>query len=563
MGRTFSRSHGLTIFLRSCILQTLDVKRYRLGRDDYMLNGKNILVIGARTGGYGAAIARAAVQAGASVYGTTLTPEDPKEQSFFEELGAVLLDVPLRFDANRRTQVFESLAEIEGKLRDHGVPSLDGVVHTAAGGFPRHPSVMKAVGDILKGKQTFFDMATPVKRNVYYVNAGSFEDTIAGLSGLCHEQTHYLALTYRGALPYFIAHTKRYLERLAAQLAQRGKRTIVAALPEAWTQSSQFFTGIEIAVIYNYLKDLKDVTDASESVEPLFREMKEGLSRLDDLNQTLAGVEAFLAEEWESITLSDDPALLSDRVGELFHTMRWNGTFQTLRRAVEIISKLVREASGIIVVNELLGKGRYQPGEIRQVYYRDLAGMTRIEKADPPVRKVVEGTVRREWLHFDKEDIRKTLSMYGENFLFLDRVVMEVGEVRDGMIGFARYTVPTPDENPILKDHFVDIPLFGGHLQMEAVAQLGTFMVLKLLKDHRLVPILTGTEFPDLDTMAPPGEKLTMMGVIRMAAKRELRFEAFIENRYARSKGVIRGMVVNQRVIRKMLTSFNNADSPG
>lgn len=527
-----------------------------------MLNGKNFLVIGARAGGYGAAIARAAVEAGAAVYGTTLNPEDPREQSFFKDLGAVLLDVPLRYDVNRKNQVFEALAAIERRLRDYGVNSLDAVVHTAAGGFPRHPSVMKAVGDILKGKQTFSDMATPVKRNVYYVNGCSFEDTIVGLSGICHEDTQYLALTYRGALPYFISQTKRYLERLAARLARQGKRTIIAALPEAWTQSSQFFTGIEIAVVYNYLKDLQGLTGVSKNVEPYFREMNEALSKLEGLDKALAELETFLADEWQSITVSENSAILADRVGALFHTMRWNGTFQTLRRAVEIISNLVREASGTIVVEELLARRRYEPGDIRQLYYRDLAGLTPIAAAEPPARKPVQGAVSREWLDFDKEDIRKTLSMYGENFLFLDRVVMQAGEVHDGMIGFARYTVPTPEENPILKDHFVDIPLFGGHLQMEAVAQFGTFMVLKLLKDHRLVPILTGTEFPDLDTMAPPGETLTMMGVIRMAAKRELRLEAFIENRYARSKGVIRGMVVNQRVIRKMLTSFNNTDSP-
>ena len=100
------------------------------------------------------------------------------------------------------------------------------------------------------------------------------------------------------------------------------------------------------------------------------------------------------------------------------------------------------------------------------------------------------------------------------------------------------------------------MPLFGGHLQMEAVAQFGTFMIMKLLKDRRLVPILTGTEFPDLNTMAPPGETLTMVGVIGFTDKRDLWMEAFIENRFARSKGLIRGMVLNERVVRKMTSSF-------
>ncbi len=102
------------------------------------------------------------------------------------------------------------------------------------------------------------------------------------------------------------------------------------------------------------------------------------------------------------------------------------------------------------------------------------------------------------------------------------------------------------------------MPLFGGHLQMEAVAQFGTFLILQASKDKRLIPILTGTEFPDLNTMAPPGEKLTMMGIIRIPEKRTLSLEAFIENRFARSKGTIRGMVLNERLVKKMVASFNS-----
>jgi hypothetical protein len=96
---------------------------------------------------------------------------------------------------------------------------------------------------------------------------------------------------------------------------------------------------------------------------------------------------------------------------------------------------------------------------------------------------------------------------------------------------------------------------------MEAVAQFGTFLILKHLKDPRLVPILTGTEFPDLNTMAPPGEKLTMKGAIYIREKRNITLEAWIENRFARSRGLIRGMVLNKRLVRKMLSSFASDDS--
>ena len=201
-----------------------------------MLKGKNLLIIGAREGGYGAAIAKAAVAAGAHVFGTSLNPEDSREQAFFTQLDTKLIDVPLRYSFDQRCRVFDDLALIGGRLREMGVNRLDAVIHTVAGGFPRQPSVMKAVGDILKGKQTFFDMATAVKRNVYYVNSDSFADTVSGLTGLTHEDTQFMALTYRGDLPYFISHTKKHLEHLAVRLARQGKRTLIAALPEAWTQ---------------------------------------------------------------------------------------------------------------------------------------------------------------------------------------------------------------------------------------------------------------------------------------------------------------------------------------
>lgn len=525
-----------------------------------MLEHKNILVIGARAGGYGASIARAAHAAGARVFGTSLTPGDPREQDFFTEIGTTLIDVPLRFDSDHRDRVLDDLQRIGKWLNDNGVDKLDAVIHTVAGGFPRQPSVMKAVGDILKGKQTFFDMATAVKRNVYYVNAGSFDDTINGLSGLTHDGTQYVALTYRGNLPYFISPTKQYLEDLAARQARKGKRTLIAALPEAWTQSSQFFTGIEIAVLHNYMRELRGRTNVAPDVEPAFVAMERSLAELKGFEALLADIQEFIDREWSAISHDSDLGLLSRIVQDLFTGLRNKGTFPTLRRAVEIISDFVREASGVIVAKTFIGGNQYQAGDVRQAYYRDLLGGTSIGLAKSRERKVRRPSKGGKWICYEKDEIRKTLYMYGNNFLFLDRVVMEESGLRDGFVGFGRFTVPTPEENPILKDHFVGMPIFGGHLQMEAVAQFGTFVMLTLLKDKKLLPILTGTEFPDLNTMAPPGETLTIMGLIRIPERRNLTLEAFIENRYARSKGIIRGMILNERVVRKIMSSFSSGD---
>ncbi len=521
-----------------------------------MLNGKDILVIGARHGGYGASIASAAVEAGTRVFGTTLNPEDPREQEFFKDIGVRLVDVPLRYDGEHRDRVFEDLAGVEARLREHGVTRLGAVIHTVAGGFPRQPSAMKAVGDILRGKCTFADMATAVKRNVYYVNAGSFADTVEGLDNLTDGETHFVALTYRGDLPYFIADTKRYLERLAVRLARQGRRTLIAALPEAWTQSSQFFTGIEIAVLHSYLEDLMGRTPADDLLSKMFDRMEKALGEIEGLDDLLAELQGFFRDQWPSITPAADLGHVYSTVQNLYGPLRKQGTFGILRRAVEAVSEFIRDASGLILITEVIGRGGYEPGDVRQVRCRDLLGGGMIGIAEPRDDKPRAPARIRQWVTCEKDEIRQVLNMYGENFLFVDRVIMEAGRPYDGAMGFGSFTVPSADENPIMKDHFVGMPLFGGHLQMEAVAQFGTFMLLKALGDRKLFPILTGTEFPDLNTMAPPGEKLSMMGVIRLPEKRLITMEAFVENRYARSMGIIRGMILAERIVRKMMSSF-------
>lgn len=525
-----------------------------------MLEGKDVLVVGAREGGYGASIGRALVSSGARVFGTSLDPEDPRERAFFDQAGIRLLSTPLRFDSDRRGLVFSSLELISEELKSQGVDRLEAAIHTVAGGFPRQPSVMKAVGDILKGKHTFNDMATTVKRNVYYVNAGSFADLTDGLKNLVDERTQLVALTYRGDLPYFISETKAYLEKLAGRLARLGKRSLVAALPEAWTQSSQFFTGIELAVIYHYLTELRPIKSFIPEIQPLYNKMENDLGALEGFQPLLTRVDARLHTRWRSIVETSNVVQLNQFVSEFFGELRSDGSFSILRRAVEIISDFVREASGEILVNKFLGSGHYSPGDVRQVRYYDLSGYTDIGMAETRNVPVPQKILDRKWIVFEQPEIAKTLAMYGPNFLFLDRVVMEEGELREGMMGFARYTVPTPEMNPLMKEHFVNMPVFGGHLQMEAVAQFAAFMVLKLLKNPKMFPILTGTAFPDLNTMAPPGETLTMMGVINMPDKRDLILDAFIENRYARTYGTIKGMVLNERLVRKMLSSFNSGE---
>jgi len=217
------------------------------------------------------------------------------------------------------------------------------------------------VADVLKGKFSFTDLATAVKRNVYYVNAGSFEDTVEHLAGVTNDNTQYVGLTYRGDLPYFISPTKKYLEKIASRLATKGKRTLVAALPEAWTQSSQFFTGIELAILDNYKKYLSGKQCHSPDLAPAFSKMERSLAELDGFPALQESLQSFFQEKWVDIDDSTDSARLYNIVTELFDELRNKGTFPILRRAVEAISEFVRDASGIILIREFIEAGHYSP----------------------------------------------------------------------------------------------------------------------------------------------------------------------------------------------------------
>jgi 3-hydroxymyristoyl/3-hydroxydecanoyl-(acyl carrier protein) dehydratase len=523
-----------------------------------MLKNANVLIIGARSGGYGESIAQAAIQSGAQVFGTTLNPADEREKKYFSSIGIELIDIPLKFDVDNRNSSIESLRSICSWFRDRQIDQLHSVAHTVAGGFPRHPSVMKAVGDILRGVSDFSDLATSVKRNIFYVNAGSFDDTVKGLSDLTGDNTCFVALTYRGRLPYFISPTKAVLEGIAQRQARKDKNTLIAAFPEAWTQSSQFFTGIEMAVIKNYVDDLSNQTVREPYLLAPYKEMEDKLRNLTGFEDLLCDLRPFLTNKWDEVSSSTPERLLKE-IQELYSSLRKKGMFSVLRDSVIIISDYVRIASSALLVNEFLDKRKFRSGDVRQIYYHDLLGGTQIGLADKR-QEIKVKSKPKEWLTFDKDEIRKTLSMYGENFLFIDKVVMEAGEIFDGFTAMAKFTVPAPDQNPILKDHFIGMPIFGGHLQMEAVAQFAAFLILKGMKNKRMLPLLTGTEFPDINTLAPPGETLTILGTIRLQDKRKLTLEAVIENRYARSKGKISGMILSERILKKMVSSFFTGD---
>ncbi len=243
------------------------------------------------------------------------------------------------------------------------------------------------------------------------------------------------------------------------------------------------------------MKELRGSTNVSPDVEPAFVAMERSLAELKGFDAVLADVQEFIDREWSAINDESDLGHLSRIVQGLFTGLRNKGTFPTLRRAVEIVSDFVREGFRRDRHEEFLDGNKYQAGDVRQVFYRDLLGGTSIGLAKQREREIRRPSKGGKWICYEKDEIRQTLSMYGKNFLFLDRVVMEESGLRDGFVGFGRFTVPTPEENPILKDHFV------GNADLRRASSDGGGGAIRDIchaeapQRQETASILTGTEF--------------------------------------------------------------------
>ncbi len=116
-----------------------------------MLEHKNVLVIGARAGGYGPPLQlRQERRANVSAH---LSPGRSREQAFFADIRNHAHRCSLRFDSDHRDRVCEDFQRIGKWLNDNGVDKLDAVIHTVAGGFPRQPSVMRQLGTYSKANK--------------------------------------------------------------------------------------------------------------------------------------------------------------------------------------------------------------------------------------------------------------------------------------------------------------------------------------------------------------------------------------------------------------------------
>lgn len=117
---------------------------------------------------------------------------------------------------------------------------------------------------------------------------------------------------------------------------------------------------------------------------------------------------------------------------------------------------------------------------------------------------------------FDRNQLLRILP-YGEKFLFLDEGIVLDSENH----GRGTYIVPLPEDNEIIRCHFPDLPLFPGHLQMEAVAQLAAlvFLVKYGTSGKMTMPVLT-TSYGELNTIAQPGDVIGLYANVIVKGKK-------------------------------------------
>jgi 3-hydroxyacyl-[acyl-carrier-protein] dehydratase len=148
----------------------------------------------------------------------------------------------------------------------------------------------------------------------------------------------------------------------------------------------------------------------------------------------------------------------------------------------------------------------------------------------------------------DRRALRQILP-YGEDFLFIDRVVRLGSEEVE-----ATYRIP--ESAPFVEAHFVGLPLMPGVLIGEGLAQAGTVMVRYNLEDHATKDLLA-FQIDNARFLAPavPGDTLRFKVKLTKMRPRAARMEgeAFVgDRRVCKAELVL--AIVDRRLLKEELT---------
>ena len=259
------------------------------------------------------------------------------------------------------------------------------VAHTMAGGFPRARVYMPLMARVFRGvgekylpSSAFMesDLGRLWRESFHEVTALTFQRLVAATAPLrtAGRRVRYVAYGYHGCevllgdrftwqtyVPYLQGWAKAELERFSADAWSAGVRCTVFNCPEAWSNSSALFTGVEVA-LYPLLRAVRAADPVGAAAAALWDRcralLKEGatlegllaradeylasphMPRLADLDRwpqhtTAAQVEAMLAASEATLGMSADPKnpvcaelsrALVPAVGRLMFDESWEPT---------------------------------------------------------------------------------------------------------------------------------------------------------------------------------------------------------------------------------------------
>ncbi|MBI1755048.1 hypothetical protein HY250_01830 [Candidatus Azambacteria bacterium] len=153
--------------------------------------------------------------------------------------------------------------------------------------------------------------------------------------------------------------------------------------------------------------------------------------------------------------------------------------------------------------------------------------------------------------YFTREELLELLP-FGRDFLFLDSARVLENEYRT----VGSYCVRFPEQSVIMESHFPGTPIFPGHLQMEAAAQLAALLMMEKGNGNGngiggYMPLMGHSSF-DIELFAVSGDGIQIEVELGEKIGKQVTFFGMVSGKGGVSLGVIKGRAIPKGALQRM-----------